>query len=293
MPSRKPSSPVIDTSEDKASPDDALKLAEQAEAEAAEAEAVAAAARARAKAIRLRNEAAERAEVAEAEPEELGEADDAEDAEDADQAVDADEAVGSDAGSVDSPEEAGNTDEAPATDGDRGSEESRRRLRMPSRRVWKFVAAGVTGVLIVVLLTVSGLMFWQHRNALADQRRAAEFSAAARQGVVTLMSLDYNNAKDDVQRIIESSTGQFKQDFEATADDFIKVAQSSKAVTETTVSATAVDSMTDDSAVVLVAATSRVSNEAGAKKDPRTWRLSVTVNRDGDQIKLAKVEFVP
>lgn len=284
MPSRKPSLPVLDTSEDKASPDDALKLAEQAEAEAAEAEAVAAAARARAKAIRLRNEA-EAAERAEAESEaEIDEAHDVRDAE---------ESVGSDASSVDSPEEAVNTDESPATGGDRGSEENQRRLRLPSRRVWKFVAAGLSGVLIVALLTVSGLMLWQHRNALADQRRAAEFSAAARQGVVTLMSLDYNNAKGDVQRIIESSTGQFKQDFEATADDFIKVAQSSKAVTETTVSATAVDSMTDDSAVVLVAATSRVSNEAGAKKDPRTWRLSVTVNRDGDQIKLAKVEFVP
>ncbi|MGV0770329.1 hypothetical protein [Mycobacterium syngnathidarum] len=284
MPSRKPSSPVIDTSEDDASPGDALKLAEQAEAEAAEAEAVAAAARARAKAIRLRSEA-EAAERAVAEPEaEIDEAHDVRDAE---------ESVGSDAGSVDSPEEAVNTDESPATGDDRGSEENHRRLRLPSRRVWKFVAAGLSGVLIVALLSVSGLMFWQHRNALADQRRAAEFSAAARQGVVTLMSLDYNNAKDDVQRIIESSTGQFKQDFEATADDFIKVAQSSKAVTETTVSATAVDSMTDDSAVVLVAATSRVSNEAGAKQDPRTWRLSVTVSRDGDQIKLAKVEFVP
>ena len=51
--------------------------------------------------------------------------------------------------------------------------------------------------------------------------------------------------------------------------------------------------MSDDSAVVLVAATSHVTNAAGAKQDPRNWRLSVTVARDGDQIKLSKVEFVP
>ena len=57
--------------------------------------------------------------------------------------------------------------------------------------------------------------------------------------------------------------------------------------------ATAVESMTDDSAVVLVAATSNVTNAAGAKQDPRPWRLSVSVARDGDQIKISKVEFIP
>lgn len=267
MPSRKPSSPVIDTSEDDASRSDALELAEQAEAEAAEAEAVAAAARARARAIRLRREAKAEAEVA--------------------SAVDVVESPEAEQTTVEE------TVEEAVPEAVEASEGAARRFRRPSRRAWKFVAAGVTGVLILTLLAASGLMFWQHRNALADQRRAAEFSAAARQGVVTLMSLDFNHAKDDVQRIIDSSTGQFKEDFEATADDFVKVAESSKAVTETTVNATAVDSMTEDSAVVLVAATSRVTNAAGAKQDPRNWRLSVTLNRDGDQMKLSKVEFVP
>ncbi len=51
--------------------------------------------------------------------------------------------------------------------------------------------------------------------------------------------------------------------------------------------------MDDDSAVVLVAASSRVTNTAGAKQEPRTWRLSVSLQRDGDAIKMSKVEFVP
>ena len=271
MPSRKPSSPVLDTSEDDVTVGDATGDAvELAEAEAAEAEAVAAAARARARAIRLRREADAQREAGEADSE-------AEDVDESDaDALDIDEAtatVGAEA--------SGNTVAAPADRTTRGGQ------------VAKFVAAGVVGVLIVALLAVSGFMFWQHRNAVAEQRSAAEYAAAARQGVVALMSLDYNRAQEDVQRIIDNSTGQFKEDFEATAEDFVKVAQSSKAVTETTVNATAVDSMTDDSAVVLVAATSRVTNEAGANQDPRNWRLSVTMNRDGDQIKMSKVEFVP
>jgi Mce-associated membrane protein len=64
-------------------------------------------------------------------------------------------------------------------------------------------------------------------------------------------------------------------------------------VTEVNVNAAAVESMSDDSAVVLVSASSRVTNVAGAKQEPRSWRLSVDLKRDGDQLKMSKVEFVP
>ena len=44
---------------------------------------------------------------------------------------------------------------------------------------------------------------------------------------------------------------------------------------------------------VLVAAASTITNAQGAKDDPRSWRLIVSMARDGDQIKMAKVEFAP
>ena len=55
------------------------------------------------------------------------------------------------------------------------------------------------------------------------------------------------------------------------------MAQDSKVVTDVTVNATAVESMSPDSAVVLVAATSRVTNASGAKQEPRAWRLWVNL----------------
>jgi Mce-associated membrane protein len=64
-------------------------------------------------------------------------------------------------------------------------------------------------------------------------------------------------------------------------------------VTESTVNAAAVDTMSDDNAVVLIAATTRVTNTAGAQQQPRSWRVAVSLTREGGQIKLAKVEFVP
>jgi Mce-associated membrane protein len=143
------------------------------------------------------------------------------------------------------------------------------------------------------LIGFGGWTMWRHHEVAAEQHARAEFAAGAQQGMVNLMSLDYQHAKEDVQRIIDGAAGDFKKDFQATAEDFIKVAQSSKSVTTATVTATAVSAMTQDTATVLVAATTKVSNVAGKDQPPRAWRLNVDVVRDGGQIKLAKVEFVP
>jgi Mce-associated membrane protein len=278
-------------------PVDALALAEEAEAEAAEADAVAAAARARARALRLRREA-EQAKAAETvaapEPDDAaGQEDDTED--EKEDAAEAD-AGGSDETAADTSDDAavGEPDETAVGEPEEKPAAERRGLRiripLPS---WKGIAAALTVLIIAALLTGCGYIYWNHRQAQAEVQHRAEFEAAARQGVVTLMSLDFNRAKDDVQRIIDSSTGQFKTDFQNTADDFVKVATESKAVTETNVTATAVETMDTDTATVLVAATSRVTNAAGAKQEPRAWRLSVNLARDGGQLKLAKVEFVP
>ena len=290
MPSFRRRASVIDADrvdEPKQEPDrpadaaQALALAEEAEAEAAEAEAVAAAARAKARAIRLRRQAAEAATA------------------DADTAAAETETVGATAEPVDLAE-ADETSETSPDTADVAEESSADPIgEQPggSRRVLKILAAVFAAVIAVactaVLIFISVLMFNHHSHQAADDQRRAEYSAAARQSVVTLMSLDFNKAKEDVQRIIDNSTGQFKDDFKSQADDFVKVAQDSKVITEVTVNATGVESMTDNTAVVLVSASSRVTNSAGAKQEPRSWRLSVNLKREGGQIKMEKVEFVP
>ncbi|MGZ5391985.1 MAG: hypothetical protein ACXWD3_09100, partial [Mycobacterium sp.] len=160
--------------------------------------------------------------------------------------------------------------------------------------ILKIVAMTLAVLGTAALITVSVLMVNQHRKAVATQQLGAEYQAAGRQSVVTLMSLDFNNAEADVQRIIDNTTGQFQKDFQDQQADFIKVAQDAKVITDVNVTATAVESMTPTSAVVLIAATSRVTNSSGAKQEPRAWRLSVNLERvDGGQVKMSKVEFVP
>lgn len=158
---------------------------------------------------------------------------------------------------------------------------------------WRRLAALAVVLSSCALLVMSAWMIRQHQHAQADQRHRAEFVAVARQVVVTLMSIDYNDAEGSVQRIVDNSTGPFRTEFQGAADDFVKVSKDAKVTTKATVNAAAVESMTPDSAVVLVAASSTVTNAAGAEEAPRRWRLTVDLQREGDQIKMSKVEFVP
>jgi Mce-associated membrane protein len=167
--------------------------------------------------------------------------------------------------------------------------EQRRRRWMPVLSViGKTAAMG----LIVGFALLSGYMLWQHRAGTQRVQRAAAFTAGAKRGVVNMTSLDFNRAKDDVQRVIDCSTGQFRDDFVQRAAAFTTVVQQSKVVTEGTVTAAAVESMDDHSALVLVSATSRITNSANTKEQPKVWRLRVTVTEDGGQYKMSKVEYV-
>ena len=278
--------PLEDSATSKA---DAKALLEEAEAEAAEAEALAAAARARARAARLRREALAEAEAAEAadttETTETPETPETAESErppsDADDAHDTVEDSGAET-AEDTPEE---TVAAAGPE----SKPTRRRLRLPSLSATFKVAAIV---LICVLVGITGYMAWQDHEATDRTQRAAKFVAGARQGIINMTSLDFNRAKEDVQRVIDSSTGQFRDDFQQRAKDFTSVVEQSKVTTQGTVNAAALESMDGNSASVLVSATSKITNAAGAKDEPRVFRLRVTVTEDGGQYKMSKVDFV-
>ena len=158
---------------------------------------------------------------------------------------------------------------------------------------WRAVALAAAAVVIGALLALTGLMLVKHNEAAANRAQDREFLEAASEGIVALLSIDHGRAEADVQRILDLSIGAFRDDFASRAGDFIATAQKGKAVTKGAVTAAALESAGDDNAVVLVAATSQVTNVSGARDDPRPWRMSVTVSRDEDQWKMSNVEFVP
>lgn len=155
-----------------------------------------------------------------------------------------------------------------------------------------WVAAAVAMVLVGILIGLSAFIVWNRGAQREIAEHKAAFVAAANQGVVNLLSMDFTKGDEDLQRLIDTTTGEFRDDFERSRGDFLTVLRSSKVTTTAEVKTSAVEELYRDSAVVLVAAGSEVSNTAAAKQPPRAWRLRVTVSRDGDQIKMSKVEFV-
>jgi Mce-associated membrane protein len=166
----------------------------------------------------------------------------------------------------------------------------RRRLRRPSRKAL-IVIAGL--VVICGSLATSGLAVWHHHNVAQQRQRSADFATTARDGVVAMMSIRADKARDDMQHFADRTTGTFKASVLMGANDVVGDLEKSKVSTTATVQAVAVQSMTNDSAVVLVAAKSEITKPDQAKPQSRSWRVAVTVERDGGQLKISKVEFVP
>ena len=236
-------------------------IVELAEAEAAEADARAEAAVAKARAVRLRGRSGEAA---------------------------------GDSGATEAAGDSGATEGAGDSGAGEDAGESTGEIRPPrglSR--WRAAALAAAAVVIGALLALTGLMLVKHNEAAANRAQDREFLEAASEGIVALLSIDHGRAEADVQRILDLSIGAFRDDFASRAGDFITTAQKGKAVTKGAVTAAALESAGDDNAVVLVAATSQVTNVSGARDDPRPWRMSVTVSRDEDQWKMSNVEFVP
>lgn len=179
------------------------------------------------------------------------------------------------------------------TDGGAGPDADEPARGRWSRPRWSKIglAAGVLATCAALVLT--GLMVQRHRQVSAQRAHRAEFVTAAKESVVALLSIDFNHAKADVQKVIDLSTGTFRDDFTKGAQDFVKTAEGSKAVTVGKINAAALESENGDTGVVLLAATSQVTNANGARQDPRAWRMSVTITRDGDKLKMSNVEFVP
>jgi Mce-associated membrane protein len=162
-------------------------------------------------------------------------------------------------------------------------------LRRPGR---KAIAVGAGVVIASTSLGASGYMLWQHHTAVHNRQLAAELTAAARQGITALMSIDPDHAREDVQRMIDASTGDQKSELSVLSTLIVNKAEETKVGSTVTVEAVSVESLSDNSGVVLVAAKTTPTGPDNAKPPPALFRLSVNIDRDGGQLKMSKVVFL-
>jgi Mce-associated membrane protein len=148
------------------------------------------------------------------------------------------------------------------------------------------------GVVVVLAALVGWFGFRFHQSHQAQAQRS-QFVQAARQGALNLTTIDWQKADADVQRILDSATGQFYDDFAKRSGPFVELVKQAKSVSVGTVSEAGLESQTADSAQVLVAVSVTTSYNGAPQPDPHAWRMRISVQKVGDQEKVSNVEFVP
>jgi Mce-associated membrane protein len=155
--------------------------------------------------------------------------------------------------------------------------------------------ATIVGLVVVVAL--AGLVGWLGFRTYESRGVEAQrqlFLQVGRQGALNLTTIDFEQAEADVQRILDSATGTFYDDFQQRAGPFIEVVKQAQSKSVGTVTEAGLESESDNEARVLVAVTVQTSNAGAAEQQPRLWRMRVTVQDVGDeQVKVSNVEFVP
>lgn len=162
----------------------------------------------------------------------------------------------------------------------------------PKRRGWRLIAVGAGAFAFCALLGLGSALTWDHHVAQAKRDQIATAAAVARQGVTDLMALNFINADEDVQRILNNSTGHFRQDFAGQQYLLVKNLERSKAVTKVDITGIAVQSATADSAEVLVAATVQAANVANPHASPKRFRVAVSLTKDAGRLKISQLSFI-
>lgn len=151
----------------------------------------------------------------------------------------------------------------------------------------------VGGLAVLVALTgLTGWLGFRTYQAAQTQHLQQLLIQAGRQGATNLTSIDYEHAEADVQRILDSSTDAFYDDFAKRAEPFAATVKQTQSKSVGTVSEAGLESMTGDEGQVLVAITVKTSNR-GAEQPLRAWRMRMTVKKVSDnEAKVSKVEFI-
>ena len=161
------------------------------------------------------------------------------------------------------------------------------RRGLPSRTRRLTIAA------LAILVAITGWLGWRDVQVRRAEHVRAAMVQAARDGVVALTTIDHERVDEDVQRILDKSTGVFRDDFAQRADSFTEAARKAQSKSVGTVSAAGVESVDGDRGRVLVTLIVMTSNRGAPEQQPKVWRTLVSVEKDGGDYRVASVEFIP
>ncbi|PPJ25556.1 hypothetical protein C5F51_22195 [Nocardia nova] len=161
---------------------------------------------------------------------------------------------------------------------------------------WRFavtaIALSVLVVAIIGLTVAATLMQFHMRATDSDTDRDAEVVATARRMVTDLTTLNQGGVDGSIKRILDETTGSFRDQFSHQADSFRQVVAKGGVDSTAQVTEAGLVDADDDHAQVLVASTSTVKNTDAPNGQQRLYRMKVSLQHVGATWLISDVEFV-
>lgn len=135
----------------------------------------------------------------------------------------------------------------------------------------------------------SGYQFARDRSASSLR---AQFIDIGRQAATDLTTLNYQQAETDVQRVLDSATGAFYDEFADRSDTLIDVVRRAQSTSVGTVTEAGLEAFTRTEGRVLVAVTVTTRNFSITDLPARYFRMRLTVVPTDGAAKVSKVEYL-
>ncbi|WP_141216953.1 hypothetical protein [Rhodococcus sp. 14-2483-1-2] len=192
------------------------------------------------------------------------------------------------AGSVVDPTEEVATQDEPVEDS--GAERTSTAGNGAGRRLTALCA--VLLVLFVSAVAAATVFTVQSRDGREVTARNDAVLSTARAAAVNLVTLRYSSARDDLDRILASTTGDFRNQFSDVSGSFEKVLGDGQVDSTGQVNEAGVVTSDENAATVLAAVTSTVKNTEAPDGEERTYRMKISLEHIDESWLVSNVEFV-
>lgn len=186
---------------------------------------------------------------------------------------------------TDQPEPSATDQLEPAED-----EPTARRVRWPGQRA--LAATVVVSLAAVLLCAIAGAGLWSVRAQHDARQRDNAITVAAREEVLNLLTLSPSTVQASLDKVLNGSTGGWRQQFAQEADQFTSVVHTQQVSATATITASAIQSADDDHATVLVSADAVIHNTASPQGYPGVYRVLMNLQAQNGAWLVSDLQFV-
>lgn len=158
---------------------------------------------------------------------------------------------------------------------------------------WIAPAAMVLLVAVFVVSTVVGVLSGlSARNAAVAEGRDKQVLEVASGMAVNLVTLGQHSADSDLSRVIDGTTGEFREQFVSAAEGFGALLTEGGVESTGEVRSSGIVDANEEAATVLAAVTSTVKNNEAPEGEIRVYRMKLSLTKVDGAWLVSNVEFV-